>query len=46
MDVSILICLTVLDPMLVVLGGLVQSAGVRLAIGVMALDVIANWIVN
>ncbi|MEU9321140.1 hypothetical protein [Streptomyces sp. NPDC048295] len=43
---SILICLTVLDPILVVLVGLVQSAGVRLASGVMALDFIANWIVN
>jgi hypothetical protein len=45
-DVSLLICLAVLDPMVVVLVGLVRSAGVRLARGVMALDVIANWIVN
>ncbi|MEV7380631.1 hypothetical protein AB0O10_20160, partial [Streptomyces lydicus] len=32
--------------MVVVLVGLVRSAGVRLASGVTALDVIANWIVN
>ncbi|MFF1450250.1 hypothetical protein ACFVYF_19230 [Streptomyces sp. NPDC058274] len=46
MDVSIPICLAVLDPMVVVLVGLVRSSGVRLASGVMALDVIANWIVS
>jgi hypothetical protein len=45
-DISILICLAVLDPMVVVPVGLVRSAGVRLASGVMALDVIANRIVN
>ncbi|MFJ9413377.1 hypothetical protein ACIRPT_04340 [Streptomyces sp. NPDC101227] len=43
---SILICLAVLDPMIVVLVGLVRSAGVRPAGGVMAPDVIANRLVN
>ncbi|MEU9463252.1 hypothetical protein [Streptomyces sp. NPDC048312] len=43
---SILICLAVLDPMVVVLMGLVRSAGVRPASSVVALDVIANRIVN
>ncbi|WP_432251773.1 hypothetical protein [Streptomyces sp. HNM1019] len=36
----------VLDPMVVVLAGRVRPTGVRLASGVMALDVIANRIVN
>ncbi|MEV1042071.1 hypothetical protein AB0J01_36290 [Streptomyces sp. NPDC050204] len=43
---SILICLAVLDPMVVVLMGLVRSAGVRPASNGVALDVIANRIVN
>ncbi|WP_345673196.1 hypothetical protein [Streptomyces platensis] len=38
--------MAVLDPMAVVPAGLVRSAGVRRASGVMALDAIANWIVN
>jgi hypothetical protein len=45
-DVPVLTCLTVLDPTVVVLVGLVRSAGVRSAGGVTALDVTANWIVN
>jgi hypothetical protein len=40
------VSLAVLDPLVVVLVGLVRLAGVRLACGVMVLDVIANWIVN
>ena len=40
------VSLTVLDPLVVVLVGLVRTAGVRLACGVMVLDVIANWITN
>ncbi|WP_229840566.1 hypothetical protein [Streptomyces brasiliensis] len=40
------VSLAVLDPMVVVLVGCVRSAGVRLAGGVMVLDVISNWIVN
>ncbi|MCT2543209.1 MULTISPECIES: hypothetical protein [Streptomyces] len=43
---SILICLAVLGPMVAVLIGLVRSAGVRPASSVVALDVIANRIVN
>ncbi|MGG2464560.1 hypothetical protein ACO0M4_33185 [Streptomyces sp. RGM 3693] len=38
--------LTVLDPLAVVLVGLVRSEGIRLAAAVMTLDVLANWIVN
>ncbi|MFI1198115.1 hypothetical protein K2224_20695 [Streptomyces sp. BHT-5-2] len=40
------VSLVVLDPLVVVLVGLVRPAGVRLGAGVMALDVLANWIVN
>ncbi|MDX3233011.1 hypothetical protein [Streptomyces sp. ME19-01-6] len=40
------VSLAFLDPLVVVLVGLVRPAGIRLACGVMALDVIANWIVN
>lgn len=40
------VSVVVLDPLVVVLVGLVRPEGVRLASGVMALDVIANWIVN
>ncbi|WP_317620356.1 hypothetical protein [Streptomyces sp. CBMA156] len=40
------VSLAVLDPTVVVLVGRLRSAGVRLASGVMMLDVIANWIVN
>ncbi|MGP8296418.1 hypothetical protein ACTPOK_00245 [Streptomyces inhibens] len=40
------ICLVVLDPLVVVLVGLVRPEGIRLAGGVMIGDVIANWIVN
>ncbi|MFI0218587.1 hypothetical protein [Streptomyces lydicus] len=46
MDASILICLAVLDPMVVALVALARSAGVRLASGVTARDVIAHWSVN
>ncbi|MFJ5273896.1 hypothetical protein [Streptomyces sp. NPDC088358] len=35
-----------LDPLVVVLVGRVRPEGVRLASGVMVMDVIANWIVN
>lgn len=38
--------LAVLDPLVVVLVALVRPAGIRLACGVMVLDVAANWIVN
>lgn len=40
------VSLAVLDPMVVVLVGRVRPTGIRLACAVMALDVIANWIVN
>lgn len=40
------VCLVLLDPLVVVLVGLVRTEGVRLAGGVMALDVLGNWIVN
>ncbi|MFI6859609.1 hypothetical protein ACIBKZ_06825 [Streptomyces sp. NPDC050421] len=40
------ISLVVLDPLVVVLVGLVRPEGIRLASGVMVVDVIANWIVN
>ncbi|MDT0457302.1 hypothetical protein RM550_16405 [Streptomyces sp. DSM 41527] len=40
------VSLVVLDPLVVLLVGLVRPEGVRLASGVMVLDVIANWIVN
>ncbi|WP_037812808.1 MULTISPECIES: hypothetical protein [unclassified Streptomyces] len=40
------VSLVVLDPLVVVLVGLVRPAGVRLGAGVIALDVFANWIVN
>ncbi|MFH8411346.1 hypothetical protein ACH4FX_42300 [Streptomyces sp. NPDC018019] len=40
------VSLVVLDPLVVVLVTLVQPAGVRLAAGVMVLDVSANWIGN
>ncbi|MFE3884882.1 hypothetical protein ACFXPQ_18565 [Streptomyces lydicus] len=38
--------MVILDPLVVLLVGLVRPEGVRLASGVMVLDVIANWIVN
>ncbi|MFF0383476.1 hypothetical protein [Streptomyces sp. NPDC004286] len=40
------VSLAVLDPLVVVLVGLVRPVGVRLACAVMGLDVIANWITN
>lgn len=40
------ISLVVLDPLVVVLVGLVRPEGIRLAVGVMVVDVIANWIVS
>ncbi|MYR59612.1 hypothetical protein GTY54_26385 [Streptomyces sp. SID625] len=40
------VSLAVLDPLVVVLVGLVRPVGVRLACGVMGLDVMANWITN
>ncbi|MEV0637678.1 hypothetical protein AB0I77_22525 [Streptomyces sp. NPDC050619] len=40
------VSLVVLDPLVVVLVGLVRPKGVRLASGVMVMDFIANWIVN
>ncbi|WP_234367554.1 MULTISPECIES: hypothetical protein [Streptomyces] len=40
------VSLVVLDPLVAVLVGLARPEGVRLASGVMVLDVIANWIVN
>ncbi|MEE4420683.1 hypothetical protein [Streptomyces bugieae] len=40
------VSLVVLDPLVVVWVGRVRSVGIRLAAGVMVLDVIANWIVN
>lgn len=40
------VSLAVLDPLVVVLVTLVRPAGIRLACGVMVLDVAANWIVN
>ncbi|UQI46176.1 hypothetical protein M1P56_18450 [Streptomyces sp. HU2014] len=43
---ALFVSLVVLDPLVVVLVGHVRPEGVRLASGVMALDVIANWIVN
>lgn len=40
------ISLVVLDPLVVVLVGLVRPEGIRLAVGVMVVDVTANWIVG
>ncbi|WP_438489386.1 hypothetical protein [Streptomyces sp. S186] len=40
------VSLVVLDPLVVVLVGLVRPTGIRLGAGVMALDVFANWFVN
>ncbi|MFG3044533.1 hypothetical protein ACGFZR_06340 [Streptomyces sp. NPDC048241] len=40
------VSLAVLDPLVVVLVGLVRPVGVRLACGVMGLDVLANGITN
>lgn len=40
------VCLVVLDPLVVVLAGFVQRAGIWLAAAVMALDMAANWIGN
>ncbi|MFB7666314.1 hypothetical protein ACFC1R_20560 [Kitasatospora sp. NPDC056138] len=40
------VSLAVLDPLVVVLVGLVSPVGVRLACGVMTLDAVTNWIVN
>ncbi|MFE9559372.1 hypothetical protein ACFYMW_40575 [Streptomyces sp. NPDC006692] len=40
------VSLVVLDPVVVVLVGRIRPVGVRLASGVMALDTMANWIVN
>ncbi|MFC5669047.1 hypothetical protein [Streptomyces incanus] len=40
------VSLAVLDPLVVVLVGLMRPAGIRLGCGVMVLDVTANWIVN
>ena len=40
------VSLVVWNPLVVVLVGLVRRVGIHLACGVMALDVLANWIVN
>ncbi|MFF3071203.1 hypothetical protein ACFVSN_01545 [Kitasatospora sp. NPDC057904] len=40
------VALVVLDPLVAALVALVHPAGVRLGRAVMALDVVANWIVN
>ncbi len=40
------VSLVVLDPLIVVLVALVRPAGIRLACGVMVLDLTANWIVS
>lgn len=40
------VCLVVLDPLVVVLAGLLRREGVWLGGGVMVLDVAANWIGN
>lgn len=40
------VSLVLLDPLIVVLVGLVRPDGIRLAASAMTVDVIANWIVN
>jgi hypothetical protein len=40
------VILVVLDPLVVVLLGLVRREGIWLATGVMVLDVVANWVGN